>query len=113
MIAEQAHTLDRDPTVDATAEWLVISAGADNAPAADAVKQARQRGMRVNHLMLAELPAQEALIVRTAAGAKHIVVSGPEQLAADVRRMLPLIGIVPASGAELTLQRLLYTPRCC
>jgi hypothetical protein len=113
--------LDRDPTVGATPEWLVISSGTDTTSATEAVRLARAQGMRVNHLALASVPTPEDVILRSAIGAKHIVVaeSGPGQLADEVRRLLPQIGVVPAGGAatpvpvDLILNRLLHTPRCC
>jgi transketolase C-terminal domain/subunit len=113
--------LDRDPTVGAAPEWLVISSGTDTASATEAVRLARAQGMRVNHLTLASLPAPEDVILRSAGGAKHIVVAegGLGQLADEVRRLLPHIGVVPAGSVsgpvpvELILSRLLHTPRCC
>jgi hypothetical protein len=108
------HQLDRDPTPDAHAEWLVVSAGA--ASAAEAVRQARERGMRVDHLALLQEAADDT--VRSAAThAKHIiVVESSGSVAEAVQRLLPQIGVVPLAGdapAELILQRLLFTPRCC
>ena len=115
-------TFHRDPTPGATAEWLVISGDSDAPPAAEAVKQARERGMRVNHLVLESTGADpDAAILRAAIGAKHIIVAERDsgELAANVRRLLPQIGVVPANSAtapvaaELVLERLLRTPRCC
>jgi 3-keto-L-gulonate-6-phosphate decarboxylase len=119
--ADTPFQLDRDPTTDAVAEWLVISASADNATTAEAVSQARARGMRINHLLLAAMPVDDQLILQAAKGAKHIIVveSRAARFAADVRRVLPLIGVVEAVSAtgpvpaELTLNLLLTTPRCC
>jgi hypothetical protein len=108
-----ATQLDRDPTPGTHAEWLVISASAD---AASAVQQARERGMRVDHLQLAP-DADDEAILDAAAHTRHIVVvETAGKLAERVQRLLPHIGVVPVSGdapTETILHRLLHTPRCC
>jgi hypothetical protein len=116
--ARKEFRLDRDTV----AEWLVISADADAQTVSEAVNQARERGMRVNHLTITGLEADtDAEILRASAGVKHIVVADRDsgELAANVRRLLPQIGVVPANSATapvaaaLVLERLLRTPRCC
>jgi hypothetical protein len=108
--------LDRDPTEGATAEWLVISAGVEDA-ATDAVRQARERGMRVDHLILPSAQITEPELQNGAATAKHIIVAETSGRVAEmVQRFLPHIGVVPVTDdapAEAILHRLLHTPRCC
>lgn len=113
--------LDRDPTLGATAEWLVVSGKDDTASAAQAVLQGRQRGMRINHLVLDEESDLETAILHAAIGIKHIIVAERDNggLGNTIRRLLPHIGVVPANSkqapvpSELVLERLLRTPRCC
>jgi len=119
---ETPYSLDRDPTPNATAEWLVVSAQGCGPAAAEAVSEARRAGMRIDHLRLSgDLAGLEALILRAAPGARHIVVAetGAGALAEEVRRILPHIGVITAWSqagpvpASLVLERLLRTPRCC
>ena len=118
----QLHVLDRDPDTNAKPEWLVISYSEASNAAQKAVNQARDQGVRVNHLMLKSLlPVPEPVIMRHAMGIKHVVVAERNQgeLAMEVRRMLPQIGVIPAAYStgpvptELVLERLMHTPRCC
>ena len=103
-------------------EWLVISYGSTLAPASSAVAQARELGQRVSLLNLRMLwPVPEGEILRAAMGIKHVVVAERNlgQYAQEVRRLLPEIAVVPAGRvigpvpAELILERLQTTPRCC
>lgn len=111
-----ATQLDRDPTEGATAEWLVISAGVAEA-AADAVFQARERGMRVDHLILASAQVTEPELQQGTSAARHIIVAESSgRLAKTVQRIFPHIGVVPVTDSaptEAILHRLLHTPRCC
>lgn len=111
-----------DPTPGTKAEWLVVSYGSSVAPAAQAVADARARGVRVGNLQLQTLwPVPEEAILRAASGVKHVVL--PErnlgQYADELRRLLPTVMIVQANAlpgpvpAALILDRLMNTPRCC
>ena len=103
-------------------EWLVISYGSTLAPASSAVAQARELGQRVCLLNLRMLwPVPEGDILRAAMGIKHVVVAERNlgQYTHEVRRLLPELAVVPAGRvigpvpAELILERLQTTPRCC
>lgn len=103
-------------------EWLVISYGATSNAAADAVKLARNSGQRVSLLNLNVLwPLPESDLMRASMGIKHIVVAERNlgQYAQEVRRLLPEIAVISAGNAtgpvpaDLILQRLQRTPRCC
>lgn len=120
--APRLARMDADSTPGAKAEWLVVSYGSGVAPSAQAVTEARAKGVRVGHLQLHTLwPVPEEAILRAAAGVKHVVL--PErnlgQYADELRRLLPTIMIVQANAvpgpvpAALILDKLLNTPRCC
>lgn len=117
----QFSAMDADPA-GARAEWLVLSYGANVHPASQAVAQARQAGQRVHHLALHTLwPLPEAAILKAAMGVKHVVVpeSNLGQYVNEIRRILPMLTVIPANAAAgpvpagLILERLQKTPRCC
>lgn len=118
----EAATLNACPTEMGRPEWLVVSYGSTFGAASKAVEQARADSQRVNHLNLCTLwPFPEAAVMRASMGIKHIVI--PErnlgQYAKELRRALPDIAVVPANcatgpvNAEVILNRLQSTPRCC
>jgi len=113
--------LDADPS-GPRAEWLVVSYGSTQAPAAAATQRARAAGLRVYHLALQTLwPAPEEAILKAATGVKHCVVAERNlgQYVNELRRILPMATVTGAgtSGAPvpaaLILERLQTTPRCC
>ena len=103
-------------------EWLVVTSGATGAAATQAVQEARKEGQRVSLLNLNVLwPLPESELMRASMGIKHVVVAERNlgQYAQEVRRLLPELAIVTAGNAtgpvpaNLILQRLQRTPRCC
>ncbi|MCC6465454.1 MAG: hypothetical protein IT463_08970 [Planctomycetes bacterium] len=104
------------------AEWLVVSYGLANRAAASAVTAARGAGQRVTHLALGSIwPLPESLLLRVAAGARHVVTAERNlgQLALELRRLLPDRTISPVGRvtepppAAAILEALQRTPRCC
>lgn len=103
-------------------EWLVVTYGATGAAATQAVEEARKEGQRVSLLNLNVLwPVPESELMRASMGIKHVVVAERNlgQYAQEVRRLLPELAMITAGSAtgpvpaNLILQRLQRTPRCC
>lgn len=118
----KATRTDADPSAEGRPEWLVVTYGASFAPAQVAVAGARAEGQRVSLLRTRMLwPLPEAEILKAAMGMKHIVVAERNlgQYALEIRRILPELPVISAGRitaplpAELILQRLQRSPRCC
>lgn len=104
------------------AEWMVVSYGLASRAADAAVAAARSAGQRVTHIALGTIwPLPESLLLRAAAGARHVVTAERNlgQLAQELRRLLPDRTISPVTRvtepppAAAILEALQRTPRCC